>query len=93
MEKISRSVLVWPRRRGKSWRFNLIKGRPPAPFIPVVASSCVAVGLHLSDRGTKELAGGVGVGGGGVDEEHVSEKNSYTSPLLLIVILMEQLKN
>lgn len=65
MEKISRSVTVRPRRRGKSCRFNLIKAGPPAPFIPVVAASSVVVGLHLSDRSNKVLAGWVAGGGVG----------------------------
>lgn len=69
MEKISRRVSVRPRRRGKSRRFNLIKARPPAPFIPVVAASCVAVGLHLSDGVTKSSLGGlVRSGDGGVGQ-------------------------
>lgn len=75
MEKISRSVSVRLRRRGKSCRFNLIKVGPPAPFIPVVAASSVAVRLHLSDRSNKELAGWVGRWGE-VDEEHVREKTA-----------------
>lgn len=61
MEKIS----LRPRRRGKSCRFSLIKARPPAPFIPAVAARCIAVGLHLSDRSNKELAGWVGAEGVG----------------------------